>query len=100
MPREVVPIFPPPLAASRAWSSAAWHGSRTGARFDTKSRPSPLTPASRSRPSSARKASGEITMPLPITQLMPSCRMPDGMSCSEKCRSRNLTVCPALCPPW
>src|SRR5829696_2289788 len=61
----------------------------------------PVSTPWRRRPSSSSvSTAGSTTTPLPMTQSVSGCRMPDGIRWNLKaCPSRTI-VCPALFPPW
>ena len=59
-----------------------------------------VIPNSRRRSISATSVTGSITTPLPITQIFPRRRIPDGIRCRMYLTPRWMTVCPALLPPW
>ncbi len=99
MPREVVPMFAPPSAFSRAPSRSACVGRMTWARSETSRFSSMRTPAARRLSISESIARGSMTSPLPTTFVTPGRQMPEGMRRSAKWRSPNLTVWPALWPP-
>jgi len=93
-------MFAPPSAFSRAPSSSACVGRMTCALSESFRLSPTVTPAWRSESISDSSARGSMTSPFPITFRTPARQMPDGISRSAKCLSLNLTVCPALCPPW
>ena len=100
MPREVVPILRSPRRASLSRSSSRWYGRIRCALSLITSRAPMWMPAFSISSISANSACGSTTTPLPITQVMPSWRMPDGSRRSTNLRPLAYTVCPALCPPW
>ncbi len=82
MPRLVVPIFARPLRSSRCSSSdAVIRQDEMRAITDEQILPdldAELRAGLRSQPTSAI---GSITTPLPITQIFPRRRIPDGIRC-------------------
>ncbi len=81
IPRPVVPMRRAPRNRSDTRSSAALYGAMTWADADTSKRPV-STPRAASPSSSAKSTSRSITTPLPITDVAPGVRMPDGSRCS------------------
>ena len=100
MPRDVVPMFAPASAFSRAPSRRACVGRMTCARSESFRLSLIVTPFARSAAISDRSARGSMTSPLPMTLTTPGRQMPDGTRRRAKCLSPNLTVWPALWPPW
>ncbi len=103
MPRPVVPILPPEVpdaAASRAWSSATWHGRTSGHAGEIDRRERSSTPAPSSSRISAISAEGESTTPLPISTATPGRSTPEGISRRTVLRPPITSVWPALWPPW
>ena len=100
MPRPVVPIFPAPLAASRARSSAAWCGRISGQASLIVTLERTSIPACSSVCTSLSNACGDTTTPLPMKHATSCRRMPEGIRCSTVCRPSMTSVCPALWPPW
>ena len=81
MPRSVVPILRRPRCSSESASRPRWCGRMRCARSET-TRLSPIsTPSASSSPVSRSNATGSTTTPLPITQRIPGCRIPEGMRC-------------------
>ena len=80
MPRPVVPILPLPAAASRSTSSSPWSG-RISGQLSAMAKFSGAidTPCPSSRSTSAFKAQGSSTTPLPIRLSVPV-TMPEGSS--------------------
>src|SRR5690606_25048984 len=58
------------------------------------------TPRATRRSTSVARASSDTTTPLPIRQITPSRRIPDGIRWSTVFSPSMTSVCPALCPPW
>ena len=63
---------------------------------------SPLTsmPRRRRPSSSPISTAGSTTTPLPITQVLPGCRIPDGIRWNLNVSPSRTIVWPALLPPW
>ena len=100
MPRPVVPNLAFPRYRSLTRSSARWCGMIRCASAETTSR-EVSTPRSASADSSPSSTCGSTTTPLPITEVTPADRMPDGIRCSANLSPSGVTtVCPALLPPW
>src|SRR5204863_7117008 len=49
---------------------------------------------------SAKNAEGSTTTPLPMMQVTPECKIPDGINRRMNFVPLTYTVWPALCPPW
>ena len=96
MPRLVVPILRAPRISSDSASSARWCGRMRCARSEITRLSSIATPCPRSSPISFSRAQGSMTMPLPMTQRMPGCRMPEGMRCSTNFFPSTMTVWPGV----
>src|SRR3954469_13614396 len=63
-------------------------------------RPLTSTPRARRSSISAVRTAGSTTTPLPITQVVPGYRIPDGMRWNFHVSPPCTMVCPALLPPW
>src|SRR3954454_20498882 len=63
-------------------------------------RPLTSTPRARRSSISPHRTAGSTTTPLPITQVLPGYRMPDGMRWNFHVSPAWMIVCPALLPPW
>ena len=98
IPRPVVPILSD--VCSLAASRSLWYGMIRCALWLTRSLPVTLTPACRSCSISLMSATGSITTPFPITQVMFSWNIPEGIRWRMYCLSPMQTVWPALAPPW
>ena len=84
MPRPVVPILVPLLAAaSRARSSSPWMGRISGVFSAIISRSGVIsTPWPRTVSISAIRCHGSSTTPLPMTESLPPRTTPEGSACS------------------
>ncbi len=101
MPKPVVPIARRPARASRARSIARWYGSTICASQLSLSRLSSRNrPRERSVAISSANAIGSTTVPLPITQTLPGCSAPAGISRRMNFSPSTTSVCAALLPPW
>ncbi len=100
MPRPVVPILFAPRKRSVTLSTVTWYGAMTWALAETTSRAStPLTPRASSPSISRKSASGDTTTPLPITEVAPGVRMPEGSRWVAYFSPFTTMVWPALWPP-
>ncbi len=99
MPRRVVPICSRPSFASPAWSRSMWYGMIRCALALIR-RPETSTPLARRSSSSPVRTFGSITTPLPIAQMRPGYRIPDGIRWNFHATPSRTIVCPALLPPW
>ncbi len=61
---------------------------------------SKLMPRALSASISPKRMCGSITTPLPMTQVLASYRMPDGMRWNLNSSPSRTMVWPALLPPW